>query len=320
MLSIILTVLKIIGIVLLCILGLVVMILLLVLFVPIRYRIRAKKDESFRFNAGLSWLIHIVSCFLSYDDKLSKGLKIFGIRLKRNDKDDHGLLSNEGSEDEGSGYVLHGFDEGGDEEDKSPAGPDDQKDAAKDASDPDHEPKPKITAYDADDEDINDEGKKRAFFDKLKEFCRAFNGFIVNSRDKCFSLKNDIDKVIKDTERYKNLISDERNKNALSHCLYELVGIFAGLRPVRLRGWLHFGFKDNPETTGEILAILGVLYPLIGPHFKVEPEFEESVLEADLDMKGRFILFALLKSAWRLFFDKDLRRLYKLIKGKDIKS
>ena len=84
---IILLILKIIGITLLAVLGLVVLVVVLILFVPIRYKVTADKGNGEKdpigATASVSWLLHIVSAVYEYN-RTNKGLviRIFGIKLK----------------------------------------------------------------------------------------------------------------------------------------------------------------------------------------------------------------------------------------------
>ena len=76
--TVFLTVLKIIGLVLLGILALVLFLLLLVLFVPVRYRVRAyKDDERFFGEARVTWLLHLVNFTGKFEKmKFTKFLRI----------------------------------------------------------------------------------------------------------------------------------------------------------------------------------------------------------------------------------------------------
>ena len=94
--SVVLSILKIIGIILLVILCIILALLLIVLFVPIRYSAHAVKEETgpeskitdgLHAQAGVSWLLHIISFKIAFEGgKLQKGLKIFGIDLSKRKK------------------------------------------------------------------------------------------------------------------------------------------------------------------------------------------------------------------------------------------
>jgi hypothetical protein len=87
MLTTVLLILKILGIVLLCIIGFLLLIIALILFVPIRYKGNASKadgrDNPLCALAGVSWLLHIISASYEYKGgKTQLIIKIFGIRLR----------------------------------------------------------------------------------------------------------------------------------------------------------------------------------------------------------------------------------------------
>ena len=82
MVSILLTVLKIIGIVVLVILALILFVLLLVMFVPVRYRANGSyQDGTFMTRLRVSWLLHMVSVKGDFQNgqELHIVLKILGI-------------------------------------------------------------------------------------------------------------------------------------------------------------------------------------------------------------------------------------------------
>ena len=82
-------ILKIIGIVLLSIIGFALFLVLLVLFVPVRYKGKGYyRNNEYDFKANASWLLHIVS--FSYGLKEKEGLcfRLFGIKFKNSKKED----------------------------------------------------------------------------------------------------------------------------------------------------------------------------------------------------------------------------------------
>lgn len=84
MLSVIITILKILGISVLVILGLIIVLLLLILFVPIRYKANGEyKDKKIDLSGRITWLLHIVSVKLFYNNEKPFHIKVclFGIPL-----------------------------------------------------------------------------------------------------------------------------------------------------------------------------------------------------------------------------------------------
>ncbi len=79
MLHIVLVLLKIIGILLASILGLLIFLILLVLFVPIRYGIRADNLNELRAEGKVSWLFRLLYIRITYlDEQLIIRLRLFG--------------------------------------------------------------------------------------------------------------------------------------------------------------------------------------------------------------------------------------------------
>ena len=72
MLHILLLILKVIGIIFAVILGILVLLACVVLYVPVRYDIRASCDGTFagiRAGARVTWLLHLVGFYACYEEK-----------------------------------------------------------------------------------------------------------------------------------------------------------------------------------------------------------------------------------------------------------
>lgn len=81
--SILLLILKIIGITLLVILGLVLLLVLLVLFAPFRYRMEAEKHEKLIAKVRVRWVFPLAQVLLLYEDGISITARVFGIPVFR---------------------------------------------------------------------------------------------------------------------------------------------------------------------------------------------------------------------------------------------
>ena len=76
---IILGVFKWIGIILLCILGLMLLLCLAVLLIPIRYQLSAVWQEEHRVKGSVSWLLHLIHLSFDTDRNQRVCIRIFGI-------------------------------------------------------------------------------------------------------------------------------------------------------------------------------------------------------------------------------------------------
>ncbi|MBR6238277.1 MAG: hypothetical protein IKQ83_04440 [Lachnospiraceae bacterium] len=77
-----LAVLKIIGIVLACILGALTAILLIVLFVPVRYSVKGRYKDDVYVKANVSYLLHLFALYATYTDAFKVILRILIIPIK----------------------------------------------------------------------------------------------------------------------------------------------------------------------------------------------------------------------------------------------
>ena len=85
MLHVLLLILKITGIVIACILGLVILIVAAVLFVPVRYRADADYHGKFKAHVKVSWL-GILRVLASYDEELELKAKALFFTIYSNDE------------------------------------------------------------------------------------------------------------------------------------------------------------------------------------------------------------------------------------------
>ena len=76
---------------------------------------------------------------------------------------------------------------------------------------------------------------------------------------------------------------------------------------------IHFGFED-PSVTGYVLAGLSMVYPLIGEHTDITPDFENQVLQGKLSARGKLRIIHLAVLILKLLADKNVRITYQHFK------
>ena len=86
MIHIILLILKIIGIILLVLAGLLLLATGTVLFVPLRYRAEGEVYGNLKAKGRVTWLFHLISVTASYEEELKISVKICGFPLGRKGK------------------------------------------------------------------------------------------------------------------------------------------------------------------------------------------------------------------------------------------
>ena len=97
MLAIVLQILKILGIIILVLIGILVSGILILLFVPVRYHAKGYYRETYEVRAKVTWLLHVVSAQVVYskEQALLLVIKLFGVTVFHNQKREAKRLAKE---------------------------------------------------------------------------------------------------------------------------------------------------------------------------------------------------------------------------------
>lgn len=280
MLHILFLILKVIGIILLAIIGIAIVFVGIVLFVPIRYRIKAETTDSLkglRIEARATWLLHLISAFVVYKDgeldwkarlawKKFHASEVESKQEESSDVDEKNETVEERVEQQDSLQTTK------------------QEETPQKKNETEDEPTPKKS--------VTKDKKKANWFEKIK----------------C-TIKSICDKI----KKVKEFITDEIHLNALLRLKNELIYFLKKIKPDKMKGFVRFGL-DDPYNTGRILAVLSVLYPFYGENFEIYPEFEKEIIEADVFIKGRIHLIHLLIIICKIYFDNNVKVAYKNLK------
>lgn len=321
MVSILLTVLKIIGITVLIILGLILFILLLALFVPVRYRGQGEYQNGIVAKVRASWLLHLVSLRGMYQNGqgIHYVLKILGITVydnlkvdsgktkhkkvksTKNKTEDVGEIQAASSEENRSGDVV------------SKAGPlgEGHHDNFYGDISGDSPDEPELSATDSFSDKVHiRSNKKIGIVQKIKNILTKFVNFFKNIKFTFVKVCDTIMKIKDNINYYVKILQTDSAKRALTVCQKQFVYVLGKLSPQKYRVNLHLGFED-PAVMGEVLAVWGMLYPLHMGNIDLQPEFEQSVMEGDFSFQGHVSVFVFVRVACILFFDKDFKCLLK---------
>lgn len=359
MLNVFLLILKIIGIVLLSIIGIVLFLLLIILCVPIRYRINAYKgvrNDDYYGKLNISFILHIISAWVVYSDELNVYIKLFGIRIY--DRNRKKLKEEKRAEKEAKKYKTGSqmADENADDikEDESVATytidwndesddilekPNDVKEEGNsyDSSIADLQDKSGINvanaesenvgAYSVDNEDaehVNNETNNESpeediptidkVINKIKDVSSKIGSFFDKGEQLSDKIVNKLDELSKKYDNFSKMTNDYRYRKAFSKIWSQVKYLLVNLAPKKARGRIHFGF-DDPATTGQILMYLGICAPFLPSKVSYEPDFESVGIDGELYINGRFALVRVIIVLCRLFFDKNVRRLWKKYKS-----
>ncbi len=279
-LAILLTILKVTGIVLLCIIGLVLFVLLIVLFVPIRYKADGfYKDSDYNVKAKASWLLHVVT--VSFDLKASKEpvIKVFGIKLKGKKK-----------KDEEAGETA--------EETTEDVTKEAKEETKEEAVEEIKEEKEESTDEQFSEETVKDEEDKRS---EKKD---------KRSKDKKeFKSESVYDKI----KRYVDIIKSDEFKESFTLVKKQLCRLLKAILPRKWEINASLGFED-PSLTGYVCAVSGAMYMWFRKHIHIVGDFDEEKIDAKAYFKGRIYIVVLVYVFLRVWFNKKIRHTIELFR------
>lgn len=341
-LSVLLFILKFIGILFLSIIGFILFCVIIILFVPVRYKAKVDVvDKDINFLAKGSWLFHIVSVSYNLGAVNPLNIRIFGHALKFN----KGLKQKNNSSKSNKKEIV--------KKDKAKKRKNTKShDVLKESSEDkvsniteNIEPKIEQSTKDISNEDISIEDFAQCTAENnLKDVNQSDNIIdlgIENSKkieavskeimkddedllDDMLNedLANDSTKSKKDnktSDKYDKikgkieLIKSDSFKQAFLLCKKELIHIFKIVLPKKWYIDAKLGF-DDPATTGKILAISGMFYGLIHKHISLVGDFENEIIDVHGKFIGHITAFRLLCVAAHLYFNKNLKSIINQIR------
>ena len=138
--------------------------------------------------------------------------------------------------------------------------------------------------------------------DKIKGIFRKIKCTIQKICDKMKLLSEKKNKI---TEA----LTDEVHRKAFRKVKKEAFKLLRRWKPKRVHADIHYGFED-PCMTGQALAALSVIYPFIGDHLHVQPDFEQKILEGSAEVSGGIRLISAVCLLWNLLWCKEVRKTY----------
>ena len=308
MISIFLTILKIIGIILLSLLLLLVTVLLLILFVPVRYRVSGfrKQGDEVPVNVALkvTWLLHIVNVAFRYPEEAFIKVRLFCFTIFSTDKEQTSKKKKEQKD-------LS--EEAIDKEEKPP------EEEKKDIIGKQSEEKSKTATVGEETDHLDEELKeKEEAFEKeddpkISNFIKKLFSILKNIKYTICQIYGKIKHIIKNIRYYIRILKSDTFKRAWSLCSREVFILLKSILPRRLSADFVIGTGD-PASTAQILSIQGIMYPLVGEHINITPDFEHSIVEGNFFVKGKITVWRILLTAVRVYFNRDLRRVIRLFK------
>lgn len=278
MIGILLTALKIIGIVILAIIALALLIILMVLFIPIRYRGKIYFKEVPDIALSVTWFFKFLSLNITYKDGLDIIGKVGWLFKVYSNHDDEDNVTNEGIEDYESEVeeIVDTVNENKKEEFLV-------------------ENTKKVDVLEAENKikELDKQEKKQSKKKKSKS----------NKKKSSAKKESKLDKLINKAKDIHYLLTEEENKKTLLLMLEKTKNLLVHILPKRIVGFFKFGF-DDPSTTGQVLEAVAIFYPLYRDDFKIVPMFYDEIIEVDISFKGRLRVFYALYIGLILWLNK----------------
>lgn len=333
MLHVLFILLKILGILLLCIVGL----FLLVLLTPIRYSFGLEKKEqaSPEFTVRVSWLFRLFYFKTSYIDKVfDYRVRILGYQIAGNQKEflekqkekqrkkeqKEKKQEEHRKKKESKEANSHKKKESGENRPVTVA---EEKQIVKEAAEEDilriedaseHSDKKQVSESEDKKEEATSKESSGQPEIKKEETKKPDSG-----RDKHTQKKQEKASAFK---RVKNRVrSLKETKASIDKLPWRewvelgkdvLIRFLKHVLPRKLKGTVEFGLSD-PADTGYITAIAAIFYPRYGEHFSLYPDFERKMFEAQCKGKGRIRPGYMIVLVVSILKDKSVRTMIKNI-------
>lgn len=315
------------------ILGLILLLACIVLFVPFRYQVQGEckgKLNTLRGKIRFSWLLHLLDGTVTYQEgKADWSIRIAWKRITsdleeqsaeeeevtdRAEEDGNVESSDRESEisietvdiessipmipmETETDSVRRTFDSDKEEKNtvaiiEAPAGKNNAGEKVKSQKQKEESTAPKTRKE-------KKESRISGIIEKIKYTFKKICGTIS-------SLKEKKNKIV-------DFLTDEVHQSAFRAAFKEVKKLLFRLRPKRLEGRVHYGFED-PSLTGYVLAAASMMYPLIGEQTEIWPDFENKVLEGEVNVVGKIRTVYAVIMGWNLIWNKNVRTTFKHIR------
>ncbi len=317
----ILSILKVIGIILLIILALLILILGMILFVPIRYQFAGEYEEKPHADVLVKWSPVLLNATLNYkDDKLEYVVRMLGGVVMTNLDIPLSWIGRKFfSSDSQENY------DDVDEDDFIPVQSTKQRSSTKQQS-----AKRDFVVLD---EEIEFNGPQGEFHSnavvkqETGENSRSSENahkkpkqsIVKKIRDKIQDIKCKvkglIDKLKKLNEKREALLKVYHHKRfevAKKDAIAYIKALWNIIKPKHLEGRIHFGLED-PASTGQVLGVLAMFLVWYHEFLRVEPDFEKACFDGYLKGNGKIRLFPVVKLVIKIMLNKNLIKVIKKV-------
>lgn len=320
MLAVIADILKIIGIILLCILAFLLIGILLAVFWPWRYCVDVGKEKKLTGKAVISWLFHILRIEVIYQESVNLRIRFLGIpiydKLKREargaaKREKAAAKEAEKKEREYKESEQHDADTGDAKRlpDMSAASFAQERHIKNKKTEKIPNPKKR---------------NRKVWWEFPQYFFDMLMGWAEKLLDMIFSLpelveepverlEKKISSVVGRIEYYTKLMQKKGSKWVVDFLKTRILKVLKHIRPRKSKIDLYYA-ADDPAKVADMMAYYGMALPFLPKHTNFTAELGEPRLEGTIRIKGRICLIVILWHGFNVFFNKKVRIFLKLLK------
>lgn len=327
MIGVILGILKVIGILLLVILGLLLLACACVLFVPVRYRgtVNKQPGKALQASGEISWLLHLLHITVEKQEAgAAVTVRVFGISpemvrdfRKKRQKKRAGKKRRQAEQKkrktEPKQMDKKGVETARKETVQKKTSVQKPEQARQDTSTVKlraAESGEKATAASTE----HQEAGEKSIFEKITEKIVAVYKKIRLLPKRMMKTIHQFIKKVTDIRQsistLRAFVNRQEVRLAVSLVWKKSLRLLKSICPRKLEGYLTYGCSD-PADTGMVLAVLGALYPVYGSNVSVTPDFQQRIFESSLKGRGRIYGILVLVTGLQLYFDKNIQFIIK---------
>ena len=310
-LSVLLFVLKWIGILLLGLIGLVILLLLLICLVPIRYEVKGRYHEQLKAKADVSWLLQLIHFWVgAINLQVLCKIKVLGHCFKKFHIGKWGDEAVEEAEPPAEDKPPEKSKKESAKQKKA-AVKEKQEAAEKEKEKEETAPPKKKDKYDRLFEALDREERRKA--EEKEKAEKSGDGAEEKGTDpeEGQSLGG---KARHWKQQFQEFWEDEKNRDAVDLIKRQVQKLVRHLLPTHFLLEGDIGLKD-PAATGELIAKVYRLYPIYGDHIRLNGVFDRPMAAVYAEVGGRIRLGVLVEILIRLLLNKRCRQWVKKLRS-----
>lgn len=157
-------------------------------------------------------------------------------------------------------------------------------------------------------ENADNDVQKKSVFDKIEDIKLKLEDIIQKVKEVILKIQEGKLKA----EHYLELWNRKETQVTFSRAKCKLGKMIKAVLPRKWNVIGEIGFSD-PATTGQLMGVFGAMYPMIGSHVQIVPDFEEEIMNIRGNVKGHIRLGNLLYQLVSLILNIHCFKFIKLI-------